>query len=43
MLVQTVPFDLKNDDVEEMTAYFETIVKTTDSSLVDEWERLKEA
>ena len=42
VLVQTVPFDLKNDEVDDMIAYFETIIKTTDSSLVDEWERLKD-
>lgn len=41
VLTQTVPFDLKNDDVDDMIAYFETIVKTTDSSLVDEWEKIK--
>lgn len=42
VLVQTIPFDLKNDEVDDMIAYFETIIKTTDSSLVDEWEKLRD-
>lgn len=41
VLVQTVPFQLKNDDVDDMTSFFETIIKTTDSSLVDEWEKIR--
>ena len=41
VLVQTVPYELKNDMVDDIAAYLETIIKTTDSSLVDEWEKLK--
>lgn len=41
VLIQTVPFDLKNDEIDDMTAFFETMIKTVDSSLVDEWEKIK--
>jgi hypothetical protein len=41
VLVQTVPFDLKNDALDEVIEYFAVILKTTDSSLIDEWEKLR--
>ncbi|HSN97975.1 MAG TPA: DUF3516 domain-containing protein, partial [Candidatus Nanopelagicales bacterium] len=41
-LVQTVPDYAKNDDVDEMIAYFRALVRGVDSSLLDEWERLRE-
>ncbi|AKT40221.1 DEAD/DEAH box helicase [Chondromyces crocatus] len=40
-LVQTVPDYAKNDDVDEMIAYFRALVRGVDSSLLDEWERLR--
>jgi hypothetical protein len=41
-LVQTVPDDLKNDSVDEMILFFEVMIKQIDSSLLDEWEKLKD-
>jgi superfamily II RNA helicase len=40
-LVQTVPQPAKNDDVEEIVTYFGAIVRAVDSSLLDEWERMR--
>lgn len=40
VLTQTVPFALRNDALDEIIAYFETAIKTTDSSLLDEWKKL---
>ncbi|EYF07553.1 DEAD/DEAH box helicase [Chondromyces apiculatus] len=40
-LVQTVPDYAKNEDVDEMIAYFRALVRGVDSSLLDEWERLR--
>ncbi len=40
VLSQTVPDILKNDAVDEMVLFFETILKSTDSSLVKEWQKL---
>ncbi len=42
VLVQSVPDILKNDEVDEMILFFETMLKTTDSSLVAEWKRLSD-
>jgi hypothetical protein len=41
-LVQTVPDYAKDDDTDEMTAYFRALIRGVDSSLLDEWERLRE-
>lgn len=40
-LVQTVPDFAKNEDVDDMIAYFRALVRGVDSSLLDEWERLR--
>jgi hypothetical protein len=42
VLAQTVPRTFKNEAVEEMERWFATLVHTTDSSLLDEWESLQE-
>ncbi len=42
VLSQTIPDILKNDAVDEMILFFETMLKTTDSSLVSEWKRLSD-
>ncbi|MBI2603062.1 MAG: DUF3516 domain-containing protein [Deltaproteobacteria bacterium] len=41
-LSQTVPHSVKNDAIDDMTKFFETMLKETDSSLVDEWKKLQE-
>jgi hypothetical protein len=41
VLVQTIPFDLKNDALDDLIDYFAVILKTTDSSLIDEWEKMQ--
>lgn len=41
VLSQTVPNALKNDEIDEMVVYFEQMIKTTDSSLLEEWLRLQ--
>lgn len=41
VLVQTVPDGLKNDDLDEAEAFFEKIVRGVDSSLLDEWEKMR--
>jgi superfamily II RNA helicase len=40
-LVQNVPDLVKNDDLLEITQFFGQLVRDVDSSLLDEWERLK--
>ena len=40
-LVQTVPQAVKNDEIDSMTEYFAQIVRSVDSSLIDEWERIR--
>lgn len=40
-LVQTVPTWAKTDDVRDVEEYLRLIVQGTDSSLLDEWERLR--
>lgn len=42
VLVQTVPDHLKNDAIDEMTTYFETMLENVDSSIFDEWKKLKD-
>jgi hypothetical protein len=41
VLRQTVPEAAKDDTLREMEAYLATLLKQVDSSLVEEWERLK--
>lgn len=41
VLSQTVPPAMKNEDLEEAEAFFEEIVRGVDSSLLDEWERMR--
>lgn len=42
VLAQTVPESAWNDDLEEVILYFGELVRATDSSLLDEWERLRD-
>jgi superfamily II RNA helicase len=41
VLAQTVPTSAKTEPVEEMEAYFRELIRGIDSSLLEEWERLK--
>ena len=41
VLSQTVPDSVKTDEVLEMEEYFRTMVRGVDSSLADEWERMR--
>jgi superfamily II RNA helicase len=41
-LEQTVPAALRTDEVVDMLAHFRTLVREVDSSLLDEWESLKD-
>ena len=41
-LVQTVPTHIKTDEVFELELYFGAMIRAVDSSLIDEWERLKQ-
>lgn len=43
VLVQTVPPALKTEEVEEAESYLEGMVKEVDSSLIDEWEKLRDS
>jgi hypothetical protein len=40
-LVQSVPQQAKTEEVEEIVTYFGAIVRVVDSSLLDEWERMR--
>jgi len=40
-LVQTVPADAANDDLIDVTEWLGAVVRQVDSSLLDEWERLR--
>ncbi len=42
VLIQTVPEARKNETVREMELFLEHIIRQTDSSLLDEWERLRD-
>ncbi len=42
VLVQTVPPSMKTEEVEEVEAYFEEMLRGVDSSLIDEWEKLRD-
>jgi superfamily II RNA helicase len=41
VLVQTIPDAVKTEEVDEMIIYFAAMVKGVDSSLLDEWEKLR--
>lgn len=41
ILAQTVPTNLKTPELEEAEDYFGEIIRNTDSSLLDEWEKLR--
>ena len=40
-LIQTVPQSARNDELDVITEYFASIVRSVDSSLIDEWERIR--
>lgn len=40
-LAQSVPDSAKNDTVREMELYLQTMIRQVDSSLLDEWEKLR--
>ncbi|WP_148216331.1 DEAD/DEAH box helicase [Coraliomargarita akajimensis] len=42
VLVNTVPPDFKTEPVDELITYIEQLLRVTDSSLLDEWESLKD-
>lgn len=42
VLVHTVPEGFRNDDLDECLVYFDHLLRQTDSSLLDEWERLRD-
>ena len=42
VLAQTVPDGAKTGDVEEMEIYFRELIRGIDSSLLEEWERLRD-
>lgn len=41
VLVQTVPLAARNEDIEAMIDYFGTMIRQIDSSLLDEWEKMR--
>jgi superfamily II RNA helicase len=42
VLLETVPRYAKNEELEDITVYFGAIVRQVDSSLLDEWERMRD-
>lgn len=42
VLAQTVPDSAKNDQVREMELYLSTMIRQVDSSLLDEWEKMRD-
>lgn len=42
VMVQTVPASAKNDTVREMEEYLRTMIRQVDSSLLEEWERMRD-
>ena len=42
VLAQTVPDTAKNDSVREMELYLGTMIRQVDSSLLDEWEKMRD-
>jgi len=43
VLAQTVPDTAKNDQVREMELYLGTMIRQVDSSLLDEWEKMRDS
>jgi superfamily II RNA helicase len=41
VLEQTIPDAAKNDEVRALAVYFGTMVRQTDSSLIDDWEKMR--
>ncbi len=41
ILAQTVPEEAKSEEVRELETFFGAIIRAVDSSLVDEWERMR--
>lgn len=41
ILAQTVPPSMKNEVLEEAESFFETMLREVDSSIIDEWEKLR--
>jgi hypothetical protein len=39
--MQTIPESMRNQELDDIIEYFRAMLKTIDSSLLDEWERLK--
>src|SRR6185436_13237328 len=42
VLAQTVPDNAKNDEVREMELYLGAMIRQVDSSLLDEWEKMRD-
>jgi len=42
VLAQTVPDNAKNDQLREMELYLATMIRQVDSSLLDEWEKMRD-
>jgi hypothetical protein len=42
VLAQTVPDSAKNDEVREMEVYLGALIRQVDSSLLDEWEKMRD-
>jgi hypothetical protein len=42
VLAQTVPSSAKNDVIEEMEAYLSTMIRQVDSTLLDEWNKMRD-
>lgn len=42
VLVQTVPLSERSEEVEDLITYFGAMIRQVDSSLLDEWERMRE-
>ncbi len=42
VLTQTIPTALKTDEIEAIETYLRTMVRQVDSSLLDEWERMRD-
>lgn len=40
-LEQTVPEPMKTDEIRSMEDYFRTMIRSVDSSLIDEWEKMR--
>ncbi len=42
VMVQTIPEDAKSETVREMEIYLATMIRQVDSSLIEEWERMRD-